>query len=65
MINPHAYVQNSNLTHFAKMCEKKKFSHFVKGTEIEHWLERLKKSQEIKNLHQQYFGLEEENSFCI
>ena len=43
MLNPHEYIQNSNLTHFAKILEKKKFSHFIKSTEIEHWLERAKK----------------------
>ena len=32
MLNPHVYIQNSNLTHFAKMFKKKKFSHFVKDT---------------------------------
>ena len=53
MLNPHVYIQNSNLTHFAKMFKKKNFLILLKIHKESTGLKKLKKSHESKNLHHQ------------
>ena len=53
MLNPHVYIQNSNLPILQKCSKKKNFLILLKIHKESTGLKKLKKSHESKNLHHQ------------